>query len=143
MTNETGRDDGPPQSDERRNLRFLALAGFMLFLALLDYLLLDTLDVYGAGAVINALVTGLALLLMLLVMAALFFVVCYTSPKIGRAVEIKGQYMKDAWGVPFRHFGLGGFKIDHGSEEVKAARRRMEHRHARRRYVRETRRQAD
>jgi len=125
-----------PESDPQRRLRFLLLAGLMLFFAFVDYLIIGTLEFAGPNPVLTALFTVLAGLLMAFVISALFLLACYASPALGAAVSKRAQYIKDAWIVPMRHFSLGGWNIEGASEHHKFASQRIHARHERRKYAR-------
>lgn len=118
---------------------FLALAGLMLFVAVLIYLVLGKISYAGPDSLIMTFQTLLALALLLAVAAALFFVLCFGNRKLGQAMARRGQYLKDSWGVPMRFLGLGGFRTDSASEEKQLASRRLQRRHERRHFARKTR----
>jgi len=117
-------------------LRFVLLAGLMLFFALIFYLLLGSMDYAGSSVLLTALYSVLAVGLMVFVLAALFLLACAGSPVLGRAVARRAQYLKDAWRVPMRHFSLGGWQIEGASEHHRLASERIRHRHRRRRFAR-------
>ncbi len=137
MTDE--RTDRPGDGSEGRHWGFLYAAAFLLALSVLDYLVMDSVDYVGAGAMLDTLYTVFALMLLLFVGGALFSLVCFTNARLGALVAARMQYLRDAWAVPMRHIGLGGWGSDSASDAYKLASRRMQHRHARRRFGRQDR----
>jgi len=134
MSEETSQN-GLPQ----RRLRFLLLAGLMLFFAFADYLIMGTLEFAGSNPVLTALYTVLTLLLLAFVISALFLLACYASPVLGAAAARRAQYVKDAWLVPMRHFSLGGWNVESASDHHEFASQRIHARHQRRKYARRAR----
>jgi len=126
------------QSDRTpsHRLRYLTIAGLMLFFGLVIYLILGSMEYAGSSVLLTALYSVLAVGLMLFLLAALFLLACAGSPALGRVVARRAQYLKDAWLVPMRHFGLGGWHIEGASEHHRLASERIRHRHERRRYTR-------
>lgn len=118
-------------------LRFLMLAGLMLFFALVLYLLLGSMDYAGSSVLLTALYSVLAIGLMVFVLAALFLLACAGSPQLGRTVARRAQYLRDAWRVPMRHFSLGDWRTEGASEHHRLASQRIRHRHQRRRFARD------
>lgn len=118
---------------------FLGLALLMLFVAVLIYLVLGNIAYAGADSLVMTFQTVLALLLLLAVAAALFFLLCYGNRRIGRATARRLHYARDAWGVPMRFLGFGGFRAESASDEKKLASQRLKRRHERRRYARKSR----
>lgn len=130
-----------PDSDDRQppasRLRFLFVAGAFLLFAVLDYLVMDSMQYVGVSALLSATHTLLAFLLLVFVVAALVCLACYGNRRLAKAVDRRVQYLKDAWGVPMRYLGLGGFRVESASDEARMASRRIHHRHDRRRYARQ------
>ncbi len=124
-------------------LRFLLIAGVLLAFALLDYLVMGTMRFIGASGLLTALYTVLAFLLLVFVVAALVSLACYGNRRLARAVVRRVQYLKDAWGVPMRYLGLGGFRVESASDEARMASRRVRLRQERRRYARQHREKGD
>lgn len=118
-------------------LRFLGFAALMLAFAILDYLVMGSIDYVGESPILEAIHTVLSLLLLLFVVAALIFVIGYGNPRFGQALASRLQYLGDAWSVPMRHLALFGAHPDTGREEKLLATRRKLHRHHRRQLARQ------
>lgn len=137
MTN--NRTDRHAESPDRRRWSFLYAAALLLGLSVLDYVVMDSADYVGGGAMLDTLYTVFAMLLLVFVSGALFCLVCFTNTRLGAMVAARMQYLRDAWAVPMRHIGFGGWRADSASDAYKMASRRMQQRHARRRFGRQNR----
>lgn len=131
--------DREPEEREFDRRYFLGLAGAMLFVAVLLYLVLGGFSYVAPGSLVMTFQTVLVLLLLLAVAAALFFILCYGNRRIGRAAVRRVHYARDAWGVPMRFLGFGGFRVDTARDEKALASRRLKRRQERRHFARKTR----
>ncbi len=135
--------DTPQDEAPLNRLRFLLIAGVLLAFALLDYLVMGTLRFVETSGILTALYTVLAFLLLIFVVAALVSLACYGNRRLAREVSRRAQYLRDAWGVPMRYLGLGGFRVESASDEARMASRRVRLRQERRRYARQHREKGD
>ncbi|GAB4128044.1 MAG: hypothetical protein Kow00104_13390 [Rhodothalassiaceae bacterium] len=116
--------------------RFLFLAAIMIGLAVLVYLIMGAIPDYGPSAILTAFYTVFAFLLLILVLAALLFLLGYGRPRFGARLASRLQYARDAWSVPMRHLGFFGVRPESARDEKASATRRKLHRQQRRRYGR-------
>ncbi len=123
----------------RRQKRYLGLAALFLGFSLLVYLLLGSFTYVGDNSLLIAFHTALTFLLLLFVVAALVMLVCYTNPGLGRKVEKRLPYIKNAWLVPMQHLGFFSVHPESAIDEKRQATKRMQQRHLRRQYLRQAR----
>ncbi len=122
----------------RLRMRFLGLAAGMLAAALVVYLVIGALPAVDPTGLVSALQTGLALVLLLLVVFALLFLLAAYTPALARFLADRGQYVRDLWRVPFRFLSFGGFFASDIRDEKELASARKRARIERRKRARQT-----
>lgn len=138
MSKET---ENPPEYDQEANGRptvFLKLGCITIVFAVMIYVLMGSNRIVDDNGIGSVFYFATSFLLMIFVLLSLFFVMCFTSPRIGHAVLKRAQYLEDAWGTPMRFLSLGGVSGETISDDKRLGTQRKYHRAERRKYARMT-----